>query len=501
MQMAKATSPISFESVLKHNSQTPTLVEQQFLHASKRRFQYDHERVPSIEVANCMELGKLTALRFLEWLSAHPDGVIALPTGKSPEFFIKFLGHYKAHWKEFHIQKELHSYGITHPTFPDTTHLKFVQLDEFFPIHPLHANRFYTYVQKYYLPLLEIKQSNALLIDPAEVINVEQFCSDYEQKINAWGGIGFFLGGIGADGHIAFNVAGSSANSLTRLVALNYESACGAASSLGGMQYARNKTAITIGLDTIIRKKDATIIIIAAGEGKAPMVADAIEKKDPHFPAGVLQKHSGTRFYLTHGAASHLRDRYLEDITKHSDLLKDTPAIDRILTHTARAVNKPIIKLTNQDLAQTDDGEILATRKYDFSQLTHESHQRFTKKISSTIPKNKSIVHTAPHHDDVMLSYHPIAVASLPHNQTHFAYVTSGFNAITNTYMQTHMAAITHHTFITNHAPKIFSETYETLLTFFADAYRAKNNEQMQLTEQLIVAQRMATVYQCRSIE
>ena len=500
MHMAKVKPHISFEPVVEHNSQTPTPVEQNFLHASKRHFQYNHERVPSIEVPNSMELGKLTALRFLEWLSANPDGVVALPTGKSPEFFIKFLGHYKAHWKESHIQKELHSYGITSATFPDTTQLKFVQLDEFFPIDPAHENSFYTYVNRYYLPLLGIKPKNALLINPAQISNVEQFCRSYEQKINAWGGIGFFLGGIGADGHIAFNVAGSSANSLTRLVTLNYESACGAARGLGGMAYARNKTVITIGLDTIIRKKDATIIIIAAGQGKAPMVAHAIEQEDMHYPAAVLQKNSGTRFYLTHGAASHLHDRYLENIQTHSDLLHDTQSIDRILTHTARAVNKPIAQLTREDLGRTDDGALLAAASSDIAHLAQESHQRFVQKITSAIPHQKSILHTAPHHDDVMLSYHSITVASLAQNKNHVAYATSAFNAVTNIYIRDSIAGMNHR-FISQHTSIIFAASYHALLEKFAHAYQEKNDQEMQLTEQLMVAQLLATIYRCRSIK
>ena len=49
------------------------------------------EHIKTIEVTNVYDLGKLVALRFLEWVSAHPDGVIALPTGRTPEYFIKTL--------------------------------------------------------------------------------------------------------------------------------------------------------------------------------------------------------------------------------------------------------------------------------------------------------------------------------------------------------------------------------------------------------------------------
>ena len=50
---------------------------------------YNSEHVPVVKVQNVYELGKIVALSFLEWITANPDGVISLPTGKTPEYFIK----------------------------------------------------------------------------------------------------------------------------------------------------------------------------------------------------------------------------------------------------------------------------------------------------------------------------------------------------------------------------------------------------------------------------
>jgi glucosamine-6-phosphate deaminase len=81
------------------------------------------------------------------------------------------------------------------------------------------------------------------------VINrVDEFCMDYETRIREMGGIGFFLGGIGPDGHIAFNVRGSSTYSVTRLTGTNYETQAAAATDLGGIEISRNRLVITIGL-------------------------------------------------------------------------------------------------------------------------------------------------------------------------------------------------------------------------------------------------------------
>ena len=55
------------------------------------------------------------------------------------------------------------------------------------------------------------------------IFMIDNWCSEYDQKVRDLGGIGFFLGGIGPDGHIAFNVRGSDPNSTTRLTHTNYE--------------------------------------------------------------------------------------------------------------------------------------------------------------------------------------------------------------------------------------------------------------------------------------
>ena len=117
------------------------------------------------------------------------------------------------------------------------------------------------------------------------------------------------MGGIGPDGHIAFNVRGSDHNSTTRLTQTNFETQAAAAVDLGGIEISRNRLVITIGLGSITYNKNATAIIIAAGEAKAPIVQKSIEsKQDIMYPASSLQKLSNSRFYITEGAAKNLKD-------------------------------------------------------------------------------------------------------------------------------------------------------------------------------------------------
>ena len=133
---------------------------------------------------------------------------------------------------------------------------------------------------------------------------------EYEERIRELGGIGFFLGGIGPDGHIGFNIRGSDHHSTTRLCPTNYETQAAAATDLGGIEVARQRLVITIGLRTITRNPECTAIIVAAGEAKAAVVAQAIQSEQHiDIPASCLQQLPNARFYLTRGAAAHLIER------------------------------------------------------------------------------------------------------------------------------------------------------------------------------------------------
>jgi len=150
------------------------------------------------------------------------------------------------------------------------TGLRFVQIDEFYPIDPLRENSFHHYVNRYYIGQLGLDPERALLIDGARIgvppresletvwpggevdltlryrvpaspreelqrdvlLQVDEWCTEYEQRIRVLGGVGFFLGGIGPDGHIGFNVRGSDLYSTTRLTAVNYETQAAAATDL-----------------------------------------------------------------------------------------------------------------------------------------------------------------------------------------------------------------------------------------------------------------------------
>ncbi len=447
------------------------------LKRSGREYSYlPTEKIRIIEVDNFPLLGKLAAFRFIEWVMKNPGGVISLPTGKTPEHFIKWVGRILERWSTKEIQSMLEEYGIKGSRRPDMKTLTFVQIDEFYPIDSQQHNSFNHYVRKYYIDGFGLSLEKALLIDSTvlgvpdgqtmedvfpdgnvdlslrvrqtrteqeslqrEVINrVDWFCMEYERKIRDLGGIGFFLGGIGPDGHIAFNVRGSSVYSVTRLMGTNYETQASAATDLGGIEISRSRLVITIGLSTITYNPTSTAIIIAAGEAKAPIVRLAIEEtKNPQYPASVLQDLENARFYLTKGAASKLSERSFIDFRNLPHL--DTRHADDVAILLSLSLNKTLQKLSKNDFEENRFGQELVRRTgTPADDISSAVRTRLISRLEKGLqPVTKTtFLHTEPHHDDIMLGYLPYLYHLVrdPNNRHHFANMTSGFTAVSNFY-------------------------------------------------------------------
>ena len=436
------------------------------------------EKIPSIIVDHFPALGRLTAARFLEWVQQNPEGAMALPTGKTPEFFIKFVQYYLQKWGDKKVREELESMGLDTSRKPDLSGLRFVQIDEFFPIDTRQHNSFYYYVNKFYIKGFGLDPSRALFINPNEIglssgstigeifpqltvditlrvrkakslvekkqqavlIAVDQFCTEYERKIRQMGGLGFFLGGIGPDGHIAFNVRGTDYYSTTRLCRANYETKAAAAGDLGGIEVSRHKHVITIGLSTITYNPDAVAIVIAAGEAKANIVAKTI-----HSP--IINKRPGTaleslpraRFYLTHGAAKSLTNRIYVDLQKKEKI--EECDVRRVVMDLSQKLEKPFEDLEKSDFEKDRFGKLILDKDdgsvSDLTKMTREAVLEFIRRGNEVV-ENKTFLHTAPHHDDIILAYLPWFTNQVRQVSTdhYFAYMTSGFNAVTNDYME-----------------------------------------------------------------
>jgi glucosamine-6-phosphate deaminase len=468
--MALFTSPRVYDA-------TSSVEAYELAQSGRKALYAPTEKIQVIEVENFPLLGKLTALRFVEWVLKNPGGVISLPTGKTPEHFIKWVTRILERWETKEIQGLLAQFGISGAKRPDMKSLSFVQIDEFYPIDASQQNSFHWYVNEFYIQGFGLDPAMALLIDatslglPPEVtmkevfpndivdlslrvrqtrseleetqkavINrVDAFCMEYETRIRERGGIGFFLGGIGPDGHIAFNVRGSSPYSVTRLTGTNYETQAAAATDLGGIEISRTRLVITTGLATITYNPSAVVLIIAAGDAKAPIVAAAIqEPKSTTHPASVLQDMSNARFYLTKGAASHLIERKFEDL--HAAAALRDQEIDDIVVPLSLARQKPLLELTGEDFeADRFARELLSKTGADARKLAEQCRERIIQKIERGLQavSKTTFLHTEPHHDDIMLAYlaHIYHLVRDPSNRHFFANITSGFTAVSNAHI------------------------------------------------------------------
>jgi glucosamine-6-phosphate deaminase len=444
-----------------------TKVEQTFFDRSGRK--NFTTKTPFIVVQNFPNLGLLTSLRFLEWVSENPAGVISLPTGKTPEYFIKWTKYILKNWGKAETDRLLEENGLILKKKPSLKDLHFVQIDEFYPINPKQKNSFFDYVSSYYIKGFELDPSRALLINAekialpqskhysevfpdsridlslrnreastpleklqqASLFAIDNWCTEYEDNIREMGGIGFFLGGIGPDGHIAFNTRGSDLNSTTRLTATNFETQAAAAGDLGGIEVSRTRLVITIGLGTITFNPQGVSIIFAAGEAKAPVVRNALENSpDNLYPATVLQRQKNSRFYITEGAAVRLDDSINKYFTEGEWTFEKT---EKAIFDLCQNIDKYAHKLKPGDLKND---------KY-CSMIPDLSMARVKEVIESTKQKietglrreaDQTFLHTGPHHDDIMLGIFPCIIPQLRviSNKFHFAVMTSGFTAVTN---------------------------------------------------------------------
>lgn len=429
-------------------------------------------KTPYIVVENFPKLGFLTSLRFLEWVSENPMGVISLPTGKTPEYFIKWTKYILDNWNSKNVDEIRDKYNLIVNKKPDLSGLQFVQIDEFYPISSKQHNSFYDYVTKYYIKGFGLDINKSLLINSDEIpladnkpfsqvfpnnqvdlslryrdchsdmeklqqqsiFKIDNWCTEYEHKIREKGGIGFFLGGIGPDGHIAFNTRGSDHFSTTRLITTNFETQAVAAGDLGGIEIAKNRLVITIGLDTITHNPEAVAIIIAAGESKSEVIKNALENDASNlYPATALHKLKNGRFYLTKGAASALTDtveRYFRDGNWNEE------KTERSVIDLCKKINKYGDKVLLEDLKSDRYCQLIPNLNENTLKGVVESINNKLKK-GLQYEENQVFLHTGPHHDDIMLGIMPHVNRQLrtASNKFHFSVLTSGFTAVTNSFI------------------------------------------------------------------
>lgn len=228
--------------------------------------------------------------------TAEKPFVLGLPTGSSP------LGTYNELIKLYKSRILSFSNVIS------------FNMDEYVGIPQEHPQSYYTFMWKNFFGHIDIKPGNVNILNGnAEDIKVE--CKAYEDKIKEVGGIDLFLGGIGPDGHLAFNEPGSSLASRTRDKELNYDT------KLANSRFFDNdvnkvpKSSLTVGIATVMEARE--VLIIVNGYNKARALQHAIEEGINHMwtisalqlhPKGMIVCDEQATYELKVGTYKHFKD-------------------------------------------------------------------------------------------------------------------------------------------------------------------------------------------------
>jgi glucosamine-6-phosphate deaminase len=162
-------------------------------------------------------------------------------------------------------------------------------MDEYIGLPETHPESYHYFMKQLLFRHIDIPERNINILN-GNAHDLEKECEQYEEKIKAAGGIHLFMGGIGPDGHIAFNEPGSSLSSRTRVKTLTYDTIQANSRFFDNDIDKVPKTALTVGVGTIMDAEEVMILI--SGYAKARALKQCVEEGVNHFwTVSMLQLH------------------------------------------------------------------------------------------------------------------------------------------------------------------------------------------------------------------
>lgn len=162
-------------------------------------------------------------------------------------------------------------------------------MDEYVGLPENHPESYHSFMHKYLFDHIDEPKENIHILN-GNAEDIEKECADYEKAIVEAGGFDLFLGGIGEDGHIAFNEPFSPLTSRTRVVTLTEDTRIVNSRFFGGDVNQVPKQALSVGVATVTDARE--VIILAFGPKKARALKDAIEGPYSHMcTVSALQNH------------------------------------------------------------------------------------------------------------------------------------------------------------------------------------------------------------------
>jgi glucosamine-6-phosphate deaminase len=222
--------------------------------------------------------------------------VLGLPTGSSP------LGVYRELIELFKKKKVSFKNVVT------------FNMDEYVNIPEDHPESYHSFMYSNFFEHVDILPENTNILN-GNAPNLEIECEQYEAKIKSYGKIHLFMGGVGADGHIAFNEPGSSLSSRTRIKTLTKDTIIANSRFFGNDTSAVPKKALTVGIGTIMDSEE--IMIIVNGHNKALALQHAVEGSINHIwtisalqihPKGIIVCDEAATVELKVGTVNYFKD-------------------------------------------------------------------------------------------------------------------------------------------------------------------------------------------------
>lgn len=196
-------------------------------------------------------------------------------------------------------------------------HVVTFNMDEYVGLPEDHPESYHSFMFRELFSQIDIPPENVHILDGnAQDLIAE--CNSYEEKIKSYGGIALFLGGIGEDGHIAFNEPGSSLQSRTRIKTLAYDTILANARFFNNDISLVPRMALTVGVQTVLDSRE--VVIVVTGQRKALALSKAIEEGVNHlWTLSALQTHPWALIVADEDATLELRVKtvkYFKSIEK-----------------------------------------------------------------------------------------------------------------------------------------------------------------------------------------
>lgn len=244
-------------------------------------------------VADYEALSKRASEIVAQQIRRKPDSVLGFATGSTP------LGMYRL-LIAYHEEKGLDFSKIT--TF---------NLDEYVGLPPSHSQSYHYFMWENLFKHVNVNKSS-VYIPHGMADDIDYFCTWYEQKIVASGGIDLQILGIGANGHLAFNEPGSSLGSRTRIKTLTEKTVRDNARFFEDPEEVP-RFAITMGIGTIMEAHK--LLLVASGASKAEAIRATLEGHiTAMVPATIVQLHRYAHVLIDEAAASKLAYEHHEGV-------------------------------------------------------------------------------------------------------------------------------------------------------------------------------------------